>query len=130
MKNSYRVQANATNPDIEPESRIKEEIECDGFLLITFDEDGDPMTEAMAGVSIEKIARFIANGNGNIENYLRQAAIIAEAYIKAMKIEEAYRSHRKLERFKDTYEKLIRSERKKEEDEDEASDADDDGKVF
>jgi hypothetical protein len=118
MKNSYRVQANATNPDFEPESRIKEGIECAGFLLITFDEDGDPMTEAMAGVSIEKIARFIANGNGNIENYLRQAAIIAEAYIKAMKIEEAYRSNRKLERFRDTYEKLIRSESKKEEDED------------
>ena len=128
MKNSYRVQANATNPDFEPESRIKEGIECAGFLLITFDEDGDPMTEAMAGVSIEKIARFIANeanGSGNIANYLRQAAIIAEAYIDAMKIEEAYRSHRKLERFKDTYEKLIRSEAKKEEDGDETSDSDD-----
>ena len=128
MKNSYRVQANATNPDFEPESWIKEGIECDGFLLITFDEDGKPMTEAMAGVSIDKIAQYIAteaNGGGKVANYLRQAAIIAEAYIKAMKIEEAYRSNRKLERFRDTYEKLIRSERKKEEDEDETADADD-----
>ena len=127
MKNSYRVQANATNPDFEPESRIKEGIECAGFLLITFDEDGDPMTEAMGGVSIDKIAQYIAtqvNGVGKVANYLRQAAIIAEAYIKAMKIEEAYLSHRKLERFQETYGKLIQLERKKEEDGDETADAD------
>lgn len=126
MKNSFRVQANATNPDFEPESRIKEGIECDGFLLITFNEDGKPITEAMAGVSIEKIAKYIAtqaNGGGNVANYLRQAAIIAEAYIKAMKIEEAYMSHRKLERFQETYGKLINW--KKVEDEDETADTDD-----
>lgn len=126
MKNSYRVQANATNPEFEPESRIKEGIECDGFLLITFNEDGKPITEAMAGVSIEKIALYIAtqaNGDGNVANYLRQAAIIAEAYIKAMKIEEAYLSHRKLERFQETYGKLINW--KKVEDEDETADTDD-----
>lgn len=128
MKNSYRVQANATNPDFEPESRIKEGIECDGFLLITFNEDGKPMTEAMAGISIDTIARYIANnanGNGMVANNLRQAAIIAEAFLKAMKIEQEYRMHRKLERFQDTYEELLRSERKKEEDDDETTDTDD-----
>lgn len=126
MKNSYRVQANATNPEFEPESRIKEGIICDGFLLITFNEDGKPMTETMAGVSIDTIARYIATGpnyGGMVANKLQQAAIIAEAYIKAMKIEEEYRMHRKLERFQNTYEKLINW--KKVEDEDETADTDD-----
>lgn len=125
MKNSYRVQANATNPEFEPESRIKDGVECAGFLLITFDEDGNPLTEAAAGVSIDEIARYIATGaneGGYVANYLQQATIIAEGYLKAMKIEEEYRSHRKFERFRNTYEKLMRSESRKEEDEDEEED--------
>lgn len=128
MKNNYRVQANATNPDFEPESRIKEGIECAGFLLITFNENGEPMTEAMAGISIDTIARFIAtnaNGNGMVANNLRQAAIIAEGYLKAMKIEEQYQHERRLKEIQKHIEGMTNKDLIGEEDEDETADTDD-----
>ena len=74
--------------DFDGEQHILEgmtEIECDGFLLITFDEKDRPDIANTQGVSVDMIKDFLMTRH-RIAMKIRAAAISAEADLRAMEL--------------------------------------------
>lgn len=62
-------------------------IECDGFLLITFDKDDEPHTANWQGISTDMLRKFLSMKD-SVAMKIRAAAMLAEADIKARAINE------------------------------------------
>lgn len=91
--NKYRIKVEAIHPEYEIDSRFKEGIECAGFLMVAFNENGKPKTEGLDGVSTSDLAFYIASGKddgGPVCNILLQAGEIAKGIIKAAELKAEY----------------------------------------
>ena len=62
-------------------------IECDGFLLITFDTDDEPYTANWQGISTDMLRKYLSMKD-SVAMKIRAAAMMAEAEIKARAINE------------------------------------------
>lgn len=62
-------------------------IECDGFLLITFDTDDEPNTVNWQGISTDMLLKFLRMKD-SVAMKIRAAAMVAEAEIKARAISD------------------------------------------
>ena len=96
--NKYRIKVEAIHPKYEIDSRFTEGIECAGFLMVAFNENGKPKTEGLDGVSTSDIAYYIANGKddgGPVSNILLQAGEIAKGIIKAAELKAEYEHERR-----------------------------------
>ena len=62
-------------------------IECDGFLLITFNKADEPDAVNWQGISTDMLRKFL-NLKNSVAMKIRAAALLAEADIKARAISE------------------------------------------
>ena len=62
-------------------------IECDGFLLITFNKDDKPDAVNWQGISTDMLRKFLSMKD-SVAMKIRSAAMMAEAEIKARAINE------------------------------------------
>lgn len=62
-------------------------IECDGFLLITFNKDDEPDAVNWQGLSADMLRMFL-NLKNSVAMKIRAAALLAEADIKARAISD------------------------------------------
>ena len=132
----YRIKVEATHPEYEIDKRFTEGIECAGFLMVAFKENGKPKTEGQDGVSTSDLAFYIANGKaggGPVSNTLLQAGEIARGILKAAEIREEYGQVSLLKRIDMHVDEMMHNDEIEglepglfgEEDEDETSDTDD-----
>ena len=76
----YTIKIIPENPEDIPDG--KEVIsECEGVLIVTFNDKGRATTKTMAGCSIDMVAHAIAD-----DADLHAASVIAEGYTKAWEI--------------------------------------------
>lgn len=80
--------AEGSNPEFAPDPKEQEGIECYGYMMLLFDEDGDIRVSSLHNISIENITDAIVQNQfeGGIPE-LRQACVIAEGHIRAMEIQ-------------------------------------------
>lgn len=91
MKTKYIVKVQAgqqCNPEYEPDDRMRNGIEANGYLVVMFDEAGNPIAEGLSGVSTLDIARYLAADVGNVTSILNQASAIADGLITANEIKK------------------------------------------
>ena len=62
-------------------------IECDGFLLITFNKNDEPDAVNWQGISTDMLRKFLSMKD-SVAMKIRSAAMMAEAEIKARAINE------------------------------------------
>ena len=62
-------------------------IECDGFLLITFDKNDEPDTVNWQGISTDMLRKYLRMKD-SVALKIRAAAMVAEAEINARAISE------------------------------------------
>lgn len=79
--------ADGCNPEFAPNEEEQHGMECKGYLLVTFDKDGDPEHEVMNGISTANIADFLRDGSAKgVAPEIRMAAAIADGWIRAREI--------------------------------------------
>ena len=91
MENKYMVRVESSNPDFQTDKDMQNGIEADGYLLVLFDKEGNPIVEALNAVSTFSIARYLAADAGRVSNILRQAGAIADGLLEAREIEKKSR---------------------------------------
>ena len=74
------------NEDFAPDADLREGIEVDGVVLIGF-KDGKVLFEAIMGISMEKISKWIRNQSKG-GKLIRAACAIAEGEIRAKEMLE------------------------------------------
>ena len=88
MENKYMVRVESLNPDFQTDKKMQNGIEADGYLLVLFDKEGNPIVETLNAVSTFSIARYLAADAGRVSNVLRQADAIANGLMAAREIEK------------------------------------------
>lgn len=90
MDRSYVIKielGEGCNEEFAPDKPAREGLKCNGYLLIGFDEDGDPAFDTICGISVMQIAQALAYGGPkNTLSILWQAIAIAEGLKKANEI--------------------------------------------
>lgn len=91
MDKSYVIKiepGEGCNEEFAPEKKATEGLKCSGFLLIGFDEDGDPAFDTIYGINVMQIAQALAymGRKKNTYSILWQAFAIAEGLKKAHEI--------------------------------------------
>jgi len=86
MQDRITVKVEAEDIGFDPDGVLKNGINGNGFMLLMFDEHGKATLEAMYGVTVMKLAEFIAGTGCETANVIRQAGIIAEALIRSREI--------------------------------------------
>ena len=104
MKNEVIITikpAEDCNPEFAPEQELQDGEKCSGYLLFTFDEDGNIHITSMYGVSVQMLADAITfNEYDGAMPVLRSAAELARGQIEAIRIEHAAEAHRAIEQIK------------------------------
>ena len=80
------VRVESSNPDFQTDKKMQNGIEADGYLLVLFDKEGEPIVEALNAVSTFSIAKYLAADVGKVSNVLRQAGAIADGILEAREI--------------------------------------------
>ena len=99
----YRITVNSTgngNPEFDPDEKLRNGMDVDGFMLLTF-RNGEPHGQILMGVSVYELARGLAIGNTEADSAIRQATVIAEGLRKAEEIEKQDRRDRHARRLAD-----------------------------
>ena len=81
---AYIIKAEMTedhNPDFAPADWLQEGKKADGFILMTFDEDGDPTGSAFVHVTVINAAKGLATSSAFL-----QSAILADAFNRAKEV--------------------------------------------
>ena len=91
MENKYMVRVESSNPDFQTDKKMQNGIEADGYLLVLFDKEGNPIVESLNAVSTFSIAKYLAADVGIVSNILRQAGAIADGLRRAGEIEKKSR---------------------------------------
>ena len=99
--NIYTIRVESSNPEFEPEGRILDGLEVDGFILLAM-KDGKPCVEYIQGVATLDISRFICAGT-ECGSVLRQAAAIAEGIRNADRIKKEDDSKLVMNRLADIF---------------------------
>lgn len=75
------------NPEFAPDEKMQEGLECCGFLVLAFDEDGKIDFSIMNGISIKNITEAMKHHwEEPVLLEIRQACAIAEGWIRANEI--------------------------------------------
>lgn len=90
MDRSYVIKiepGEGCSEEFAPDKLAREGLKCNGYLLIGFDEDGDPVFDTIYGINVMQIAQALAyRGLKNTFSILWQAFAIAEGLKKAHEI--------------------------------------------
>lgn len=86
---SYTITVKSDNPEFPVDERMQDGLTCSGFMLVLFDNDGDPTVETLNGVSTYSIARYLAADKGQLSNVIRQANAISDGMRAAQEIKRA-----------------------------------------
>ena len=109
---SYIISVNSDNPEFPVDKREMNGIECGGYLLVCFKDNGDPISEALNGVSTLSLSKYIASDIGSVCNIIRQACAVADGLISANAIKKEYDKNNK-EILLDDFMNIISDIRKK-----------------
>lgn len=90
MDRSYVIKiepGEGCSEEFAPDKLAREGLKCNGYLLIGFNEDGDPAFDTIYGINVMQIAQALAyRGPKNTFSILWQAFAIAEGLKKAYEI--------------------------------------------
>lgn len=89
--------AEGTNPEFAPDKEEQEGIECDGYLVLGFVDDGLNYV-AMSGISTKNLTDAMKDNIGDeVIAMMRQAFAVAEGYIRAYEIYGEFKKSVKME---------------------------------
>ena len=86
---SYTITIKSDNPEFPVDERMQDGMTCSGYMLVLFDNDGDPIVETLNGVSTYSVARYLAADKGQVSNVIRQANAISDGIRTAQEIKSA-----------------------------------------
>lgn len=89
MNRSYVIKiepGEGCSEEFAPDKQAREGLKCNGYLLIGFDEDGDPAFDTICGINVMQIAQALAYSGPKNISILWQAFAIAEGLKKAHEI--------------------------------------------
>lgn len=92
MENNFSITIKASNPEFAPDKQLQDGVEASGYILLTFDSDGDADCGGMQHVSTMDIAEFLASDTSELSMTIRQACAIADGLSKARELEKEYDS--------------------------------------
>ena len=95
----YAVRIKSTDETEKKENRLTKGMKVSGYVVITFDEDGDPEVTAMEGVNVMMIAEYLGNTSNEMTSTLWQAIAIAEGLKKARQIREEEKRDKFIEKM-------------------------------
>ena len=95
----YAVRIKSTDKGEQEENRLTKGTKVSGYVILTFDEDGEPEVTAMDGVNVMMIAEYLGNTNNAMTSVLWQAIAIAEGLKKARKIREEEKRDKFIEKM-------------------------------
>lgn len=98
MKNIYTIRVKSSNPEYEPEGKIRDGLELDGYILLAM-KDGEPSVEYVQGVTVMDLSKFFCVDT-ECGSVLRQAAAIAEGIRNAARIKKEDDSKQAMNRLK------------------------------
>lgn len=79
------------NPEYAPDKELRNGMECDGFLLLTW-KDGKPHSTVVQNLTVMDMAQIIAHDDSQAGSAVAQAIAIAEGIRKARKICKEFRT--------------------------------------
>lgn len=95
----YAVRIKSTDKGEQKENRLTKGTKVSGYVILTFDEAGEPDITAMEGVNVMMIAEYLGNTNNAMTSVLWQSIAIAEGLKKARQIREEERRDKFIEKM-------------------------------
>ena len=101
------------HPEFAPEIELQIGMECDGYFLMAFNNDGENIFSAVDNVSIDFIQKAIVKGweeGHNDTNIIRQAVAIADGTIRAIQLEKELKEMQMIQVRKNIVDRILGKE--------------------
>jgi hypothetical protein len=92
--------AEGSNPEFAPARELQAGVECYGYLLQTFDKEHSLNSACMGNISMQDITDAICeNTDDDVITAVRRAMVVAEAFMKADRIDVEQKSKKAMKRI-------------------------------